>query len=64
MNFNELTEALYDKLFLPMAGLLVALSRAGLCIRITAQMSCGTTPVVRTLAGLTRSSCRPWPLFS
>ena len=25
MNFNELTEALYDKLFLPMAGLLVAL---------------------------------------
>jgi NSS family neurotransmitter:Na+ symporter len=25
MNFNELTEALYDKLLLPMAGLLVAL---------------------------------------
>jgi len=25
MNFNELTEALYDKLFLPLAGLLVAL---------------------------------------
>ena len=25
VNFNELTEALYDKLFLPMAGLLVAL---------------------------------------
>ena len=25
MNFNEFTEALYDKLFLPMAGLLVAL---------------------------------------
>ena len=25
MNFNELTEALYDKLFLPMAGLLVAM---------------------------------------
>ena len=25
MNFNQLTEALYDKLFLPMAGLLVAL---------------------------------------
>ncbi len=25
MNFNEFTEALYDKMFLPMAGLLVAL---------------------------------------
>jgi NSS family neurotransmitter:Na+ symporter len=25
MNFNELTEALYDKLLLPLAGLLVAL---------------------------------------
>ena len=50
MNFNELTEALYDKLFLPMAGLLVALFTGWFMHPITVQMSCGTTPVVRTLA--------------
>jgi hypothetical protein len=50
MNFNEFTEALYDKLFLPMAGLLVALFTGWFMHQITAPMSFATTPLVRTLA--------------